>query len=57
MFILFKNTVHHTFIFILYYVLLRRKGESFEIVGVINLGDLHEDMKVLETGKYILSMN
>ena len=29
---------------------LRRKGESFEIVGVVNLGDLYEDMKVLQTG-------
>ena len=48
--------MHHTLILILYYiqddVQLRRKGESFEIVGVVNLGDLHEDMKVLETGKY-----
>jgi hypothetical protein len=31
-------------------VQLRRKGESFEIVGVVNLGDLYEDMKVLQTG-------
>jgi hypothetical protein len=33
-------------------VQLRRKGESFEIVGIVNLGDIYDDIQVLQTGMH-----
>ena len=33
-------------------VQLRRKRESFEIVGVVNLGDIYEDIQILQTSMY-----
>lgn len=33
-------------------VQLSRKGESFEIVEVVNLGDIYEDIQILQTSMY-----
>lgn len=31
---------------------LRRNGESFELVGVVNMGEIYNDIQLLQTGMF-----